>query len=71
MSERVGRLPHDCVRDELPSWPSGRYAYNDGDLVRCSCGRYWRVTSGLWCHYRRISARRARKFETQKGRLAP
>lgn len=58
----VGHAAHDCVRDSLPGWPSGRYKYREGDYVRCECGQVWLVIDEVFCHYRRVSRRRLRKL---------
>ena len=62
MSDKVGQLPHDCVRDELPRFHDHSWEYDDGDFVRCSCGKVWLVTDARFCYYREMRGRKLRKL---------
>ena len=63
MSEKIGRDSHVCRRDELPRFmDSSRWdKYDDGDIVRCSCGRVYYVEHGVFCYYKQLRGRRLKR----------
>lgn len=42
MVEKVGRMAHDCRRDELSKTNKN---FIPGDVLQCSCGEYWEVVT--------------------------
>lgn len=77
----VSRVHHRCA-DELPQFMDGLYTafgkihVEDGDIIKCSCGRYYRCDDAMFKHYTRLSRRqvlkiyRARRRARANGRRA-